>query len=125
MSELKACPFCNTDAERSEMYGGDNAYSRLCLQCKMAGPIGKTKQEADELWNARVEDRDAEIGRLVRELMQKDSAWCLFGYPESEYGPAYYGFWPVDALDYGEAEEDDLASTILGALRLAAGEGDL
>ena len=52
---LRPCPFCGSEV--IDMFegtvGGDYA-AAMCRQCHATGPEGSNREEAEELWNARV-----------------------------------------------------------------------
>lgn len=56
MTEIEPCPFCgNSEVEWDELYDSSTGtYQYLsCSECGCSGPLGKTHEEAAELWNTR------------------------------------------------------------------------
>ena len=54
MSEkLKPCPFCGSKYVYTHHY--IMVISKICPMCGATGPSAKTEDEAEELWNRRVE----------------------------------------------------------------------
>lgn len=57
MSELKDCPFCRSDTVNDtspphEPHEGVGV-CWVCPDCVACGPVGKTVEEATDLWNKR------------------------------------------------------------------------
>jgi len=68
--ELRECPMCGHEA----VYYGDRVseisldWRVLCSRCTVMTVPWHSKEAAAKEWNARANDEDAEVGRLLREL---------------------------------------------------------
>ncbi|MBS5582806.1 Lar family restriction alleviation protein [Megasphaera hexanoica] len=51
---LKRCPFCGTRKPVMLWSGGSQVYYVFCTNCRAKGGWSKSREEAAELWNARV-----------------------------------------------------------------------
>lgn len=59
MAELKKCPFCGGEAVLEELEYDDKYKEYLVYCCECSGMVEKwrkTKEEAIEAWNRRVEE---------------------------------------------------------------------
>lgn len=54
MEDLRECPFCEC-TESCVVTSGTHEYFINCFSCGAEGPVGKTEDEANRLWNTRAD----------------------------------------------------------------------
>lgn len=57
MSKLELCLFCKGEGKTCEIHdsGGVYTHAVVCTDCGASGPLGKSKEDAEQLWNTRYE----------------------------------------------------------------------
>jgi len=123
MNELRECPMCGNKAHYQEWKIGQTTmgWRVICGGCSVMTANWHSKEAAAKCWNARAYDveierlrADAEIGRLVREMLcDDDISICDVGCADDG---------EIVRVENGEAV--GVADTLLEALRKAKGESD-
>ena len=128
MEELSACPFCeedhvSVDGESGNHTGGESHWTVCCSFCGACGPEVKTRAQAVSTWNELAALReqaaemtaDAEIGRLVREML----AGNKHGPSVNVYYSHIHGTYHVRYSHWRMTPWSSWAYTLLDALRKA------